>query len=207
MTDVPDKTLERRRTLTKDSLQRLLNWLDGGADSDGYAYVEMRRRLRDYFARKNCRTADDLADETLTRVARRLEEEGIALTETPARYCYIVARFVFLEHLREAKSHRVAAQPSGDIALQLPASSAADAAEAAGTREKLMVCLETCLEQLDPLNRRIITRYYIGSERAKIDNRRELAEGLGLSLNAVTIRASRVRTRLEACIRRCDGAG
>ena len=59
MTDVPDKTLERQGewTLTKDSLQRLLNWLDGGVDSDGYAYVEMRRRLRDYFARKNCRTA------------------------------------------------------------------------------------------------------------------------------------------------------
>ena len=102
MTDVPDKALEHLRgwTLSRDSLQRLLNWLDGGANSDGYAYVEIRRRLRDYFARKNCRAADDLADETLTRVARRLEEEGITLTETPARYCYIVARFVFLEHLR-----------------------------------------------------------------------------------------------------------
>jgi DNA-directed RNA polymerase specialized sigma24 family protein len=101
----------------------------------------------------------------------------------------------------------VVPHPSGDIALQPPASSAADAAEAAGTREQLLVCLEKCLEQLDPLNRRIITRYYIGSERVKIDNRRELAESLGLSMNAVTIRASRVRTRLEACIRRCDGAG
>lgn len=109
MTDVSDKTLEPRGkwTLTRDSLQRLLNWLDGGGGSDGYSYVEMRRRLRDYFARRNCRPAEDLADETLTRVARRLEEEGIALTETPARYCYIVARFVFLEHLRETKSHRM----------------------------------------------------------------------------------------------------
>ncbi len=122
MTDVPDKTLEplRERTLTRDSLQRLLNWLDGGANSDGYSYVEIRRRLRDYFARKNCRPADDLADETLTRVARRLEEEGITLTETPARYCYIVARFVFLEHLREANAHRVVAHPSIDVAPQPP---------------------------------------------------------------------------------------
>lgn len=208
MTDVPDKTLERRRerTLTTGSLQRLLNWLDGGADSDGHAYVEMRRRLRDYFARKNCHRAEDLADETLTRVARRLEEEGIARTETPARYCYIVARFVFLEHLRETTSHRMVAHASGTLALQPPAPSAADAEEA-DTREGLLACLETCLQELDPLNRRIITRYYIGSERVKIDNRRELAESLGLSLNALAIRASRIRKRLQACVRRCHGAG
>jgi DNA-directed RNA polymerase specialized sigma24 family protein len=194
MTDVSDKTLEHRGkwTLTRDSLQRLLNWLDGGGGSDGYSYVEMRRRLRDYFARKNCRPAEDLADETLTRVARRLEEEGIALTETPARYCYIVARFVFLDHL------------SDNIALQTPVSSAADAEEA-GTRERLLACLERCLQELDALNRRIITRYYVGSERVKIDNRRELAESLGLSQNALTIRASRIRKRLEACVMGCDG--
>ena len=208
MTDVPDKTLERRRdwALTESAFQRLLNWLDGGSDSDGSAYVEIRRRLRDYFARKNCHTADDLADATLTRVARRLEEEGIALTETPARYCYIVARFVFLEHLREAKAHRIVDNLPGDIAPQPPASAAADAADADGTRERHLTCLEKCLEQLDPLHRRIITRYYIGTERAKIDNRRQLADSLGLSPNALTIRASRIRTRLQACVKRCDGA-
>jgi len=208
MTDVPHQTVERRRdwTLTTDSLQRLLNWLEGGVGSDGYAYVEMRRRLRDFFARKNCGCPDDLADETLTRVARRLEEEGIALTDAPARYCYIVARFVFLEHLRETKSQRMVALPPGDIALQPPASSAVAAEEATATREELLACLQKCVEELDPLNRRIITRYYIGSERVKIDNRRELAESLGLSLNALTIRASRIRKRLEACVRRCHGS-
>ena len=58
----------------------------------------------------------------------------------------------------------------------------------------------------DPLNRRIITHYYIGSERVKIDNRRALGESLGLSMNALAIRACRIRTRLEMCVRRCDGA-
>src|SRR5688572_16531453 len=208
MTDVPHRTFERRRewTLTTDSLQRLLNWLDGSVSSDGYAYVEMRRRLKDFFARKNCRTPDDLADETLTRVARRLEEEGFTHAETPARYCYIVARFVFLEHLREAKAHAMVASVSDDVALQPSARSAADAAEAAGTREELLACLDRCIEALDPLNRRIITQYYIGSERVKIDNRRTLAESLGLSPNALTVRACRIRTRLETCVRRCDDA-
>ena len=209
MTEFPDETFERRGewTLSKNALQRLLNWLDGGANSDGYAYVEMRRRLRDYFGRKNCQTPDDLADETLTRVARRLEEEGITRDETPARYCYIVARFVFLEHLREIKAHPMVAHASGDVGPQLSARSAADSAEAAAAREAQLDCLQKCLQELDPLNRRIITRYYIGSARVKIDNRRELAENLGLSVNALTIRACRIRTRLEACVRRCAGAG
>jgi DNA-directed RNA polymerase specialized sigma24 family protein len=209
MTEFPDKNLDRRGewTLSKDALQRLLNWLEGGANSDGRAYVEMRRRLRDYFGRKNCRPADDLADETLTRVARRLEEEGITHNETPARYCYIVARFVFLEHLRETKAHPMLTHVSGDVMPQPFALSAADSAEAEHTREALLACLQKCLEELDALNRRIITRYYIGSARVKIDNRRELAESLGLSLNALTIRACRIRTRLEACVRRCAGAG
>ena len=209
MTEFSDKTFERRGewTLSKAALQRLLNWLEGGANSDGHAYVEMRRRLRDYFGRKNCHTPDDLADETLTRVARRLEEEGITRDETPARYCYIVARFVFLEHLRETKAHPMVTHVSGDIAPQLSAPSAADSAEAAGARESLLDCLQKCLQELDPLNRRIITRYYIGSARVKIDNRRALAESLGLSANALTIRACRIRTRLEACVRRCGGAG
>jgi RNA polymerase sigma factor (sigma-70 family) len=215
MTESPDKTFDRRGewTLSKEALQRLLNWLEGGEHSDGQAYVEMRRRLRDYFARKNCRTADDLADETLTRVARRLEEEGITRDETPARYCYIVARFVFLEHVRETRAHPTVTHAPGDVASHASILSVEHAerdVDAAATRDKLLACLEKCLDELDPLNRRIISRYYIGSERVKIDNRRALAESLGLSPNALTIRASRIRKRLEACVRarlsaRCDG--
>jgi hypothetical protein len=56
MTDVVRKTREGRGnwTFSSEALQRLLDWLDGEADSDGRAYLEMRRRLRDYIARKNC---------------------------------------------------------------------------------------------------------------------------------------------------------
>ena len=85
------------------SLRRLLAWLDAGVDSGGERYEEMRRRLSAYFDRKNCHAPDDLADETLNRIARRLEEEGSLVEGPPARYRYIVAKFVFLEFTREAK--------------------------------------------------------------------------------------------------------
>jgi hypothetical protein len=73
-------------------------------DSGGQKYLDMHRRLVSYFDHKNCASPRELADETLSRVARRLEEEGSITGATPAHYCYIVARFVFLEHQRQKVS-------------------------------------------------------------------------------------------------------
>src|SRR5207249_6210481 len=102
------KTEKKREwVLTQDGFSRFLSWLENGRNSDGRAYVEIREKLVTYFDRKNCLSPDDLADETLNRVARRLEEEGSITTETPAKYCYTVARFVFLEHLRSSETKNV----------------------------------------------------------------------------------------------------
>src|SRR5947207_2231102 len=97
----PQESVRKEWQLTQPVFRRLLRWLDQGPGSEGQQYLEMRRRLVAYFDRKNCSAPDDLADETLNRVARRLEEEGHLEAETPARYCYIVARFVFMEYLRD----------------------------------------------------------------------------------------------------------
>ncbi|HSO73947.1 MAG TPA: hypothetical protein VLU47_03850, partial [Blastocatellia bacterium] len=74
---------------TQGAFHRLLGWLDEESDSGGQRYLEIRRRLVLYFDRKNCRTPDELADETLNHVTPRLEEEGAIITDTPANYCYI----------------------------------------------------------------------------------------------------------------------
>src|SRR6266446_5516805 len=94
--------------LTPKAFRGLLAWLDDQEESDGQNYLEMRRRLVVFFDRKNCLAPDDLADETLNRVARRLEEEGKIESDAPAKYCYIVARYVFMEHLREAQGGSIA---------------------------------------------------------------------------------------------------
>ena len=185
-------------TLTPGALNRLLTWLDEGGTSEGLKYLEMRRRLVSYFDRKNCATPEELADETLNRVARRLEEEGGIQSETPARYCYIVARFVFMEHLRE--THR------GDVALnEISRQNNPDysTAEEVDTKERVLDCLEQCTAKLEPTKRKIITGYYVGKERVKIENRRALAESLGITMNALSIRACRIREKLESCVREC----
>jgi DNA-directed RNA polymerase specialized sigma24 family protein len=200
----PGIKMKKHWTLSPNAFERLLNWMDGAVSSDGQRYLEMRQRLVGYFDRKGCLNPDELADETLNRVARRLEEEDLTEAETPARYCYIVARFVFLESLRNAGKnvagiHNVRPEGLGDDA-QDPETEYQKQVE-----EKMLTCLEECSHKLEPLNREIIIRYYEGSARTKIDGRRALAEELGISVNALTIRACRIREKLEICIRKCIG--
>jgi DNA-directed RNA polymerase specialized sigma24 family protein len=190
---------------TPGAFRQFLKWLDEGVESNGQKYLEMRRRLVHYFDRKNCLSPDDLADETLSRVTRRLGEEGGIVDTPPARYCYIVAKFVFLEHQRRPGRRLVSLDsPSelGKVASRLGAPFEPDSgAEAKG---KLLNCLEQCLQELKPDDRKLIFGYYRGEQGVKIENRRELAARLGLTMNALSIRACRIREKLEACVRTCS---
>jgi DNA-directed RNA polymerase specialized sigma24 family protein len=184
-------------TATPASFNNLVAWLDAGGRSSGESYVDMHRRLASYFVRKGCREADQLADETLTRVARRLEEEGAITDVTPAQYCYIVARFVFLEYLRRPQQDDVALP--GD--LKDPAGRLED-----DGRERQLTCLDACLEQLAADDRQLILEYYAGGRADRIASRRELAVKVGLSANALAIRACRLRERLRGCVADCRAA-
>ncbi|HEV7743486.1 MAG TPA: hypothetical protein VGO56_00700 [Pyrinomonadaceae bacterium] len=187
----------RTAELAEQTFRRLLAWLDQGANSNGQSYLAIRERLLGYFDRKNCVQADELADETLNRVARRLEEEGGNIeTEMPAKYCYIVARFVFMEYLR-AKEREIVALD--DIGRQANATSPEDR----DRKERLLECLDRCSAKLEASQRELIFGYYSGEQRVKIENRRSLAQTLKITVNALSIRACRIRDRLEHCVREC----
>ena len=188
---------------TQDAFRHFLHWLDEGVDSGGERYLEMRRRLALYFDRKNCLSPDDLADETLNRVARKLEEQGSITDLSPAHYCYVVARFVFLEYLRGAQPAQTSFEEPAHSAVlsSLSGSFVGDSENQA--REKLHECLEHCLDQLPAKDRELILEYYRGEQRIKIESRYRLAKRLGLSINALSIRACRIRDKLEVCIRGC----
>lgn len=196
---------KREWNFTPGAFRKFLAWLDEGADSDGQKYLEMRRRLVAYFDRKNCLSPDELADETLNRVARRLEEEGKIESDAPAKYCYTVARFVFMESLRAAQKKE--SVPLDDVLRTDHAKAflAVEPADETERKEKMLGCLEECAGKLESANREIIFRYYYGEERAKIENRRRLAAELGISMNALTIRACRIRDKLESCVGKCAG--
>ena len=166
-----------------------IEWLDAGVASDGRSYTDMHARLMSYFARKGCTTPQDLVDETLTRVARRLQQEGAITGVAPAQYCYIVARFVLLEHLRSAEHKRVELRDVSDRRT------APDT-----ERERLLTALDECLGRLEADDRELILAYYSGDGPARIAVRRELTTKYRLSPNALMLRASRLRDRLRTCL-------
>jgi len=194
--------LKKHWTPTEASFRQLLNWLDEGADSGGERYLEMRRRLATYFDRRNCSAPDELADETLNRVTRRLEEQGCITDATPAHYCYIVAKFVLLEYFREPeRSQRALDARAEEGGLQYGISSPPD--PTGERQQRLLDYLEDCLNQLQPEEQELILHYYQGERREKIERRRGLALRLGLTMNALTIRACRIRNKVEACLKGC----
>jgi len=201
----PKVESKKQWALTESAFRRLLEWLDQGEDSGGQRYLEIRRRIALYFDRKNCAGPDELADETLNRVARRLQEEGSITSDTPAHYCFITARFVFLEHLRKPKTEE--ALDDSETRKRSGLVTEANAGEEEGEQERLLECLSRCVEALDPDHRDLIVGYYTGEQRVKIDNRRAMAAGLGITVNALSIRACRIRDKLEGCVRKCVKMG
>jgi DNA-directed RNA polymerase specialized sigma24 family protein len=181
----------------------LLEWLDDGVDSQGETYLEMRRRLALYFDRRNRLSADELADETLTRVGRTLEKDGAIATTPPARYCYVVAKFVLLEDIRRERVHiqldeaRRVDAPAGRGAML------AEPDEGLAIREHRLECLDRCLQELKAEQHELVIEYYRDAGRQKIDRRREMAQRLGITMNALGIRACRIRSALEACVEAC----
>ena len=73
-------------------------------------------------------------------------------------------------------------------------------------RERRFECFERCLGELSHEARSFIVSYHRQEKGEKIRGRRLQAEGLGVSLNALRLRASRIRSGLERCVGECLGA-
>lgn len=190
--------------LTEQAFEKLLGWLDADRERAGLKYEELRLKLVSYFDRKHCLASEELADETLNRVARRIVEEEKILDEQPLVYCYRVARLVFLEHWRDPARAQAALDdlpPSNQ-----PFADPEETAERETKRRKLeqrLECLDRCARELPPDTRALIVEYYQSERREKIERREALAARLKITANALRIRACRVRDKLEACVTSC----
>jgi DNA-directed RNA polymerase specialized sigma24 family protein len=162
----------------------------------------VRRRLVAYFDRQNRPAPDTLADETLNRISRTLEKSGAIVTKPPLRYCYVIARFVLLEDLRRQRRHvRFDDVHHANVVAWPPSVHVDDAASF--VKEQRLECLDRCLRKLKPEQQDLIVDYYGDARRQRIDRRRDLAARLGITMNALAIRAWRIRATLENCVGAC----
>lgn len=169
-----------------DDFQNLLGWLGPNPDQAATKYENIRRRLIRIFMHRGCVVAEDLADETIERVTKKISEirKTYSPDDDPAPYFYRVSYYIHQEYLK--RKYDPAPPPP----------------EEKEDLEPELDCLDRCLETLATEDRDLILAYYPGQER-NIDGRKKLAELLGLSLNALRIRACRLRSELEDCVRKC----
>jgi DNA-directed RNA polymerase specialized sigma24 family protein len=181
-------------TLDRESFERLLALFGPDRARAGERYEAIRRALLKFFECKGGRFPEEMADETLDRVGRRLAEGETVRAPDPAAYVHGVARNVLRGEW--TLQQRAATRPAGD---PLGSQDEEDAARA----ERRLACLDRCLQALPPETRRLVLQYYVDERRAKIEGRRVLAESLGIGQNALRIRMHRLRARLESCVRDC----
>jgi RNA polymerase sigma factor (sigma-70 family) len=158
------------------------------------SYARLRGRLIRIFARRGCSCPEDLADETILRVLARWPSIAATYEGDPIRYLHGVARNVFREH------HRMPRTVSLEEVAELRDPGRAEGNSPADEAHR---CLEHCLSELDPSDRRLIREYYRYDKHAKIDRRKELADQAGIPMNTLRIKAYRIRRRLSACVQDC----
>lgn len=178
--------------LSPAAFETLLARLDPDPERAGERYEEMRLRLVKFFQWRQALSPEDLADETIDRVSRRLQEDGSVRPESWPAYIHGFARNVLREEWKKQDSERDRRRPRA-LAVEPDAE----------TSERRLACLDRCLAELSEASRALILEYYELQRGAQIEHRRRVAEKHGIPLNALRLRVHRIRGRLEACVRGC----
>ena len=184
-------------TLTKEAFERLLDSLDANRERAGEKYENVRRKLIEFFEARGSNSPADHADQTINRVARRLDEgEGV---KDISAYSYGVARLLLKETLRGRGKEPLTL----DLAPAPLIVTDDDEDERRHLEEARLKCFEVCLSNLPAASRVLIIEYYREEKGIKIEQRKRQADALNMSLNALRLRACRIRVDLGDCITFC----
>lgn len=175
--------------LDQPDFDRLLEWLDQDREMAGEKYEMIRRNLIKIFNCRGCPTPEELTDETINRVASRVAVVAPDYSGDPSNYFYGVAKIVYLEYMK--------------VKPVLVAPLAAPSEEEQRAEQVLYDCLENCIRALDAGSRNLVLEYYVGEKRDRIEQRRRLAERLGITPAVLRLKAYRIRLGLQKCVAVC----
>ena len=172
--------------MTQEEFDALMEFLDPDRERAGEIYEAIRHRLIRLFEWRGCSSSEDLADETISRVARRVFR-GLEL-DKPNPYAYFcgVAHLVHKEAIRKEQRER---RRDSELPPPNPPEEEPD---------PRLDHLHHCLQLLDAEQQRLVLRYH--QEDRRIRARKDLCQELGIEMNALRIRVHRLRRKIEVCI-------
>jgi DNA-directed RNA polymerase specialized sigma24 family protein len=174
----------------------LLKQLGPDPELAGTRYEQLRQRIVTVLTYRGCTHPEEVADETMDRVARRLSEvpAGTEIGD-PTRFVFGVAWNVSREWIRR---QRTVPLPDGwDPADPSQADLSAPASDLGHG------CLDRCLRCLPKEDHDVVLTYYQEQGLAKIRHRAVVARQLKISPNALRLRIHRVTLRLRECVFHC----
>jgi DNA-directed RNA polymerase specialized sigma24 family protein len=177
--------MNKNWSLSQEDFDALLDWLDSDREQAGIKYEQIRSSLIRIFTGRGCLDAEELADETINRVTRKIKHIKNEFRGDPALYFFGVAKMLLLEYMRRKPPQNPPPPPDS------------------GRAELEYRCLERCIERLSEEDRSLLLREYGAKGRTQAERRKALADELGISLNALRIRVYRIRVALKECIEKC----
>ena len=190
--------------ITREAFDKLLSQLDPDRERAGEVYEKIRQKLMKFFKWRGCSRAEEYADRAIDRAARRISEGAELRGKDPYLYFYGVALNVLREHWKNPQKEWEVLDdlPPAQGPYEYPGEARARAA-ARLEQERRLECLNRCVQALPPESLDLITQYHQGSEGLDKRRRKALAGALRIPLNALRIRAYRIRTGLEKCVEAC----
>lgn len=193
--------MARVTSVSPDALRLLLARLHQDLDRAAADYERLHGRLIRFFEWKHCPAPDQLADETLDRVALRLGD-GERIVNIGA-FVWGVAARVRQEQFQRPVEVSIEAGFPTRIPVEDPRQVERDAS-ADLLRSRMLERQRRCLQLLAPQDRDLIMVYHRGRGIERIRARQALAKRIGIGINALRIRAHRIRSWLVNCVGKAE---
>ncbi len=185
-----------KKHFTQENFDLLLAKLHPDREQAGEEYLLLWNRLLLFFQARRCPIADELTDQSLTRVSEKLEPNQEI--KNIRAYSMSVAKFIWLEYLAKNKPHVSLDDPEASVP-ETPVPPAPVIETKQNNR-----CLERCLRQLPEEEARLYVEYFIHDDRSNIDYRRDMASARNISQQALRLRIMRIRLKLLECLEACE---
>jgi DNA-directed RNA polymerase specialized sigma24 family protein len=177
--------------VNSENFARFLELLSPDTEEAGRRYTCLQKKLQGYFSLKGISDPEDAADETLDRAILKISS-GTIVPDID-NYCRGIARNIVKERLRLMKRENAAFH---QYVEDLGASSAEQV-------ERIYNLLQPCFEQLAVEDQQLLLMYCEEIQgRARAEHRRQVAATMKITMLALRVRVTRLRTSLSDCVQK-----